>query len=627
MIIAWIDLTSGRTDYSETDQQMRERFLGGRGLGAKILFDHVGPKTGPFDPENYLIFTTGPFNGTIWPSASRYHVTFKSPATNAYGYANAGGHFGPELARAGFEALVVTGHSSGPVYLQVEQEKVVICPADHLWGKGTYQVQDILLGSDGANGKNGRVLCIGPAGERRVRIAAIINDYGRAAARGGPGAVMGSKNLKAIHVRSSVRRSSDRDFIAVAKEASKQLLSDPREKNLREIGTIFLNRIKNLVGDFPAKNHQRGQVPFIDAIDSDAFSRYKVRSYGCAVCPVHCSRISAIDEGPYASRVEGPEYETSNAFGPMVWNDDPQIIIRANFLCNHYGLDTISTGVVIAFAMECHENGLLDDPELSLDWGDPVTILGLIDRIGTREGIGDILAEGVWRASDIIGNGADAFGMHVKGLEIPRQEPRISKGFGLGHATSNRGADHLYGLPSMDLAGNWQAARHFFPEDILEKLMDSSDETYKADILVLGENYCAVTDSLGICKFTTTETYVLMPDDLSRGLQALGVDLNSEALLEIGERIVNLERLFNIREGLKRSDDQLPLRFTEESLSLLSSITDEVTGETKLGEEIAVAKIMDFAGMLDRYYSLRGWDAEGKPTKATVDRLGLMQES
>jgi aldehyde:ferredoxin oxidoreductase len=624
--IAWIDLTKNTIRYTELDPNLTEHFLGGRGLGAKLLFDAVGPDVKPFDPENCIIFTTAPFSGRPWPTSSRIHATFKSPATGAYGYANAGGHVGAELARAGFNAMVITGQSQSPVYLEVTQDNITIRPAQDLCGLGTYATQEALLGPDGENGKSGRVICIGPAGENRVLTAAVINDYGRAAARGGPGAVMGSKNLKAIRVKAEKPMPSGANFAQAAKKASQHLISDPKNQGLMTVGTICLLRGKNISGDLPAKNHQLGQVPFIDQIDPNALANYKTRRMGCASCPIRCSRISEVKNGPYASSVEGPEYETTDALGPMCWNSNPEVIIRANYLCNDYGLDTISIGVTIAFAMECHQRGILSDPDLSLEWGDADSILGLIEKIAHRQGLGDILAQGTRRAAAILGHGAEAYAMQVKGLEMPRQEPRFAKGFGLGHATSNRGADHLYAMPAIDLGGNWDVARKIFPAEIVNDLMDPSIETYKPDMVVYGEHYNAVTDSLGICKFSTTEEYSQMPADLLPGLDALGFSLTEEKLLEIGERIVNLERLYNVREGMGRKDDYLPRRFTSEPLPLLANMTDPNTGKTLLTGYLRSGKISDFNAMLDRYYKIRGWDANGHPLMATLDRLGLSAE-
>jgi aldehyde:ferredoxin oxidoreductase len=315
----------------------------------------------------------------------------------------------------------------------------------------------------------------------------------------------------------------------------------------------------------------------------------------------------------------------------MCWIDDPEAIIYANHLCNIYGLDTISAGVVIAFAMELHEKGLLDDPELSLEWGDVETLHGLLERIAYRKGadgarpIGDLLAEGVRGAAQQLGGEAGRYALHVKGLELPRQEPRVAKGFGLGHATSNRGADHLYALPAIDLGGAWDIAQRIFPAEIVPELMETDNERFKADMVVYGEHFCAATDALGICKFSTTEEYSLLPDDVAPGLSAVWEKpLTGDDLLEFGERIVNLERLYNVRQGLSRADDQLPTRFTEEKVPLFGFERDEQSGKMQQSAEpVGQAQLYDFQAMLDRYYDLRGWTRDGIPTPETLERLGL----
>ncbi|MGA2112851.1 MAG: aldehyde ferredoxin oxidoreductase C-terminal domain-containing protein [Anaerolineales bacterium] len=333
----------------------------------------------------------------------------------------------------------------------------------------------------------------------------------------------------------------------------------------------------------------------------------------------------ATENGPYSVELEGPEYKTTNALGPMRWLSDPEAILYANRLCNQYGMDTISTGVTIAFAMELHEKGLLDDAELPLEWGDPKTVVGLIERIAHSQGVGNILADGTCRAAERIGRGADYYAMQVKGLELRRQEPRVSKGFGLGHATSNRGADHLYGMPSIDLSGAVDTARHIFPAAIVPELMNPSNEKYKPEMVVYGEHFCAITDSLGICKFSTVEEYSLFPEDLAPGITALwGEAITGEELLLIGERIVNLERLYNVREGLGREQDHLPRRFTEEPAPLYNYELDPVSGEMRRSKDpIRIGRIQDFESMLDRYYDLRGWSRDGVPTLQTLKRLGL----
>jgi len=305
--------------------------------------------------------------------------------------------------------------------------------------------------------------------------------------------------------------------------------------------------------------------------------------------------------------------------------DNLQAIMYANRRCNDLGLDTISTGVAIAFAMECHQNSILNDPALSLSWGEEQTVLGLIETIARRRSLGAILAEGVRRAAKTIGGNAPRYAMHVKGMELPCQEPRIAKGFGLGHATSNRGADHLYALPTIDLAGAQDVAQRFFPSEIVTTLMDTDDETYKPDLIVFSEHYCALSDALGVCKFTTAETYALLPDDLAAGLSALwGREVSGEQLLTAGERIVNLERLFNVHLGLTRSDDRLPTRFTTESLDIYDFETDMATGKMKRSvEPIHTGVLRNFEAMLDRYYDLRGWDRNGIPNEKTLQRLNL----
>lgn len=617
--IAFVDLTSSSVAIEETNPTLLEGFLGGRGLGAKLLFDRIGPNTQPLSPDNLLIFATGPFTGTPWPTGARYHVTFRSPLTGIYGYANAGGFWGPTLRHAGCDALVISGQAPSPVYLDVSPEVVSIRAANHLWGHDTEATHDALA----INGR--RVLCIGPAGENGVRFAAIINERSRAAARCGGGAVMGSKRLKAIVVHGGEKPPLPSAFLDLARQATRRVRDHPAVATLGRWGTVWMVEPKNRIGDLPARNHQLGQVPWVERVDAEAINRYVIRNKGCFACPIRCGRISRIESGPYAGEVEGPEYETLDALGPMCWIDNPQVIIHANGLCNRLGLDTISTGVTIAFAMECHQHGLLDDAEFSLEWGDANTVLGLIKHIAHRQGLGDLLAEGVRRAAEEIGRGAEGFAMHVKGMELPRQEPRVAKGFGLGHAVSNRGADHLYALPTIDRIGDQDVARRLFPPEIVPKLMEIDNETYKPDLVVFSEHYCALSDALGVCKFSTAETYALFPEDLAEGLSALwGRSIAADELLTIGERIVNLERLYNVRLGLSRDDDQLPHRFLEEPLDVWGFAHDpETAAAMRSKTPLAAGALIHLQPMLDRYYALRGWDANGIPTDETLKRLGL----
>lgn len=603
--LARVNLSQRRVAIEEVSDELVKGFLGGRGYGARFLYDLVPPESKPESAQNVIIISTGLFSPP-WPAACRYHVTFRSPLTGIYGYANAGGRFGPYLAACGFSALVIKGRADSPVYLLVGEGRVEIEPAKEIWGRTTGKTEAYLHNRY----PNASVASIGPAGEHGVLFSSLINDGGRAAARCGGGAVFGSKNLKAIAVLPTRRATPQKKFLAEARRATKKVLSSPNVSSFRKWGTPLLVAIKNEIGDLPAKNHQSAQVSFVEQVDAHAFDHYRIKSKSCLGCPIGCGRISVVDTGVYRCRTGGPEYETIDAFGPMCDCANPKVIIHANMLCNELGLDTISTGVTIAFAMECYEKGLLKDTELDLSWGDGETIVKLIKLIAKREGLGALLAEGVKKAAESLGGEAKRYAMEVKGMEIPRQEPRVAKAFGLGHATSNRGADHLYALPTIDLAGLEEVGTALLPH-AMPALMDLADEEFKPDLVKLSEEYCAISDSVGICKFTTVENYALLPVDVAAGVSALGHQIDADELLRIGERIINLERMYNVRLGLSSVDDRLPARFTEEPLSV------------KHGTNVTYHKIEDLKKMLAKYYELRGWDENGIPTAEKLRELGL----
>ncbi len=611
-LTAYIDLTEKNIKIVESPKEALKKYLGSRGYAAKILYDNVGPEIEPLSPENCLIFSTGPFTGTPWPTAARFTVTAKSPLTGIYGYANSSGFFGPELKKAGFDALVFKGKAQKPTILIIEDNNLSLIDGEKYWGKTTEETERELKNIfEGC-----RVASIGPAGERLVKISSVINDYGRAAARCGMGAVMGSKNLKAIAVRASKNVPYSAEFKKVALEMMKKVGTHPASKSLRKWGTAQLIDPKNISGDLPTRNHQLVQFSKAEMVNAKSLSKYLEKNMGCFSCPIACSRFTRVEKGPYKCRTEGPEYETLAALGPLVGNANIEAIIYGNLLCNRLGIDTISTGVVIAFAMECHEKGLLSDDELNLEWGKEETIIELIKNIAYRKGLGDLLAEGVRRAAERIGGGAEKYAMHVKGLELPRQEPRICKGMALGHSTSNRGADHLYALPTIDLTGNVEVANRFFPE-CMPKILERTDETYKPDMVVFTEAYCAISDALGVCKFSTTENFTLYPEDIARGLKELldyDYDYDEESLIKTGERIVNIERMYNYRLGLNRKDDQLPARFLKEAA---------IVYDLETGEPLKKGLTVNLKYMLDRYYSLRNWNEDGVPTAEKLKELGL----
>ncbi len=624
-LTAYVDLTTGVVDIKPTDPRTVHDFIGSRGYAAKLLYDLVPPEVEPLDPANRLIFSVGPLTGTPWPTSSRYTVTARSPLTNGYGYANGAGFFGPELRMAGFDALVVGGRAEKPVYLLAEAGRVAIRTAEDLWGRTTGEAEKTLR----ERHQGSRVASIGPAGENLVRFAAVINDYGRAAARAGMGAVMGSKRLKAVVAKGAGKADVPKEFAAVARRKMETVRVHPGSEGLRQWGTSLLIRGKNIKGDLPSWNHQSVQFPEAYRVDAESVAKYVVKTRGCYACPIRCARISRVGEGETAIEVEGPEYETIDSFGPLVGNADLPTIIRANAACNNLGLDTISAGVVIAFAMECHEHGLIDDPGAGLEWGDQRAILSILDLIAHRRGLGDLLAEGVKRAAERLGRGAEEYAMHVKGMEIPRQEPRVAKAFGLGHATSNRGADHLYAIPTIDIAGLRETAERLFPPEYLPEMMDLTGEKYKAEMVVFTEAFAAIVDSVGVCKFSTSETYALYPEDLAEGLSALGQKYTPGELVRAGERVVNLERMYNVRIGFSRADDRLPDRFTKTPATVYiypDGRRLEAEGKPVVMEPTGVAKdglVIGLDGMLDRYYDLRGWTRDGLPTAEKLKDLGL----
>lgn len=619
---AWIDLTEKTVTVEETDSQLIHDYVGSRGMAAKILYDNVGPNVKPYDPENLLIFSTGPFTGTPWPSAARYTVTSKSPATGAYGYSNSSGFFGPEMKHAGYDLFIFKGKSTEPVYLKVEDDQIEILDAREFWGMETGTVEKELR----EKYTGSRVASIGPAGENLVSFASVINDYGRAAGRTGMGAVMGDKKLKAIVVKSNTKRTIDKGFMNVVRRVTPLVKDHPGARDYTEWGTVILLNYKNKGGDNPTKNHAYGQFPYGDELNAQAIKKYTKRSGGCYACSIKCARFTEVKDGPYKTPLqEGPEYETANALGPNVWNKNPELLIYCNKLCNEMGIDTISVGVLIAFAMEAHEKGLLADDQYNLEWGDPDTIIGLIKDISKRKGkIGQLLADGVKHAGETVGGGAEDFALQCKNVEIPRQEGRVLKGMALGHATSNRGADHLYALATIDLTGNMDVVGKV-PELAAcgPELMDTTKEDYKAVMVRWTEVCNALADALGICKFAFTETYAIMPEDLAEGLRAMGIEISNEDLFKAGQRIINLERMYNVRHGFRRKDDMLPKRFLEEPLDVYVHPEDIEKIPREEAELIHKGLTVNLEPMLDEYYQLGNWDEDGVPREERLRELGL----
>jgi aldehyde:ferredoxin oxidoreductase len=579
-----IDLTSGAIKTYPLDEKIMRLFVGGRGLGARLLWDAVGPGVDPLAPENVLIFSNGPLTATGYQTSNRFTVTTKSPLTGTVLDANSGGYWGMQFKKAGYDALIVRGKAAQPVWIEIKNEQVTIQDAADLWGMRVRATTEKL----GQNNNRRNVLCIGPAGENLSRMAAIMNDGQRSAARGGPGAVMGSKNLKAIVVEGKLRPEilDEERFKFFLYETRKLLRASPlTSQALPEFGTAVMMNIVNAVGALPTRNAQQTQFEGAEAISGEELTeKYLVKNDNCWACPIGCTRITKTDsvEG------EGPEFETTWAFGAACGNDDLAAIIEANALCNDLGFDTISAGSTIACAMEMAEKGYID---ADLRFGRADLFPKLLEDMAYRRDLGAELAEGSARFAARFGH--PELSMSVKGLEMPAYDPRGMQGQGLLYATSNRGACHMRGnMLGLEVLG-------------LPKLIDRFQTQGKSSYVTLHQNASAAIDSLVICKFTNMG---VAEEYFARTLSAVtGVQYATGDLIKVGERVWNLERLYNNREGFTRADDTLPPRMLSEA------VAD--------GPSRGWVSRLDL--MLDEYYRARGWDAEGRPHKAKLANLGL----
>jgi len=611
----YVDLTKGQVEPRKLDTTLAEQYLGGNGFGTRLLWENVGPDVDSLDPESLLIFATGPLCGTLMPTSSRMEVIAKSPLTGIYGDSNAGGFFGPELKFAGWDAIIVTGKASCPVYLAITDEQAQLRDASDLWGLTTSQTEAAIRRELGD--PRVKTATIGPAGENLVRFAAIQVTSQRSAARCGLGAVMGSKRLKAVAVRGHgpVRVADPARFHKLAVDFHRRIRANPVFPAVSAHGTPGITALVDALGRFPTKNFQMGSFPEVHKIDADALeARAFVRHLACFGCPVACDKLYHLPDGPYAGIcLRSVEYETLNALGSGVWNANLDSILAANRLCDELGMDTTSAGRAISFAMELWEKGILnldDTGGLELCWGDSQLILQLLRMIARRQGFGDLLAEGVRRAAQAIGRDAEEYAMHVKGLEIPAQDGRAQKSFGLAHVTSTRGADHLKAFPVIDETGYPEEGRRRYGEEYLPEIVDPLATKYKPMLVKDGEDFGAVVDSVGLCKsggtFVLAELY--WPEVAAAIEAATGMEMPVERLKRIGERIYNLQRCYDAWHGIGRADDALPRRFLEEP-----SPSGRARGH-----------VVDLEPMLEGYYALRGWDpATGWPTAEKLRELGL----
>ncbi len=587
-----VNLTDGTLKTEPLNMENANDYVGARGLGTKYYCDEVDPKIDPFSPENKLIFMTGPLTGTAATSAGRYEVVTKAPLTGTIGAANSGGQFGPEIKYAGFDGIIFEGKSPKPVYLHLDDGIAELLSAEDLWGMTAYETTDALVEKH----PDSRVACITEAGERGCLFSAIMNDKHRAAGRGGLGAVMGSKNLKALCVRGSgsVGVARPEGFLEAITDARAKCQAHPvAGSGLAALGTQVLVNIINTVGALPLNNARDGSVfDRADETSGEKLSeKYLARNKGCFGCSIACGRVTQIPDGPYESSGEGPEYEAGWSFGAACGVDDLEAICRANFYCNEYGIDPITMGATIACAMELYEAGYLPEEDIGfpLYFGDADAMVKLTLMTGKGEGYGQVMQLGSYRMAEKYGH--PELSMSVKKQEMPAYDGRAIQGMALEYATSNRGGCHVRGyLVSPEVMG-------------IPVKTDPLVTEGKAGLLKTFQDLTSLVDSCGMCLFVT---FALgLPEIAAQYREAVGSDETDEEILLKGERIWNLEKQFNIAAGVEK--DTLPPRLLREELP---------SGPAK-GQ---VAHLYD---MLGEYYELRGWDADGIPSEEKIAELDL----
>lgn len=602
-----IDLTARTFSEEPLPEQVARDFIGGAGFTVKYLFDEVPADCDPLGPDNKLIYACGPFTGTRVPCASRMAVNAKSPATGAMGVAMTGGHFPVELKRAGYDVLIIEGRAEKPTYVWIKDGNVRFRDAADLWGLTTSDCQQVI--KDELNDQNVRVSCIGPAGEKLANLACIVNER-RVAGRRGLGAVMGSKNLKAIALRGDQQMTiADDESFKVARKRMLDAMKDSPVlySEFAKVGTSGNVDNCTALGIFPAKNWTAtGEHDYPETIGSQAVATRGVGRTACAGCPVACSQMRLAQAGPYAGvMTEGPEYETLYSFGGVTGVDDPDAIIAADRMSDEFGLDTMSAGVTIAFAMELFERGILtvaDTGGMDLSFGNHESMIKLLHMMGEREGLGDLLADGVRVAARKIGQGSEKYALHVKGLELPAYDVRGAKGHGLGYATSYTGADHNKGYAIQEIFGLPfpYAVDRFAVEGKGKLTMWNQDaRTAVGDCPTM----CIFMLDTSVAPFLFENTA-----DLMKGVT--GLDLTPDDVQRVGERVNNLAKVFNTMAGLTRADDDLPERLKTEPIP---------AGPAK-GQLISQ---LDLDQMLDEYYEARGWRADGVPTRAKLEELRL----
>jgi aldehyde:ferredoxin oxidoreductase len=592
-----VDLTRGKVRRVETPRDLFARFLGARGVGAYMLFHELEPHTDPLGPDNKLVFLTGPLVGTMAPGANKVTVSFRSPLSETYSFSLCGGHLAPELKFAGLDGVVVEGKSDKPVYLWIDNGTATLRDAGHLWGRKTHDTEDAVRAELGD--ASIRVASIGPAGEKLVRYACIQADYHREFGRGGAGAVMGAKHLKAIAVRGtgSVEVADSAALGRIAETVYAELAEHPKARLRRQFGTPEMVEGTNKFGYWATRNFATGYFEGADRLTGPELKeKIFIGDNSCYACPVACGKVSAVTRGPFAGKaIEGPEFETVGLLGANCGVSDPEAIVAATAICDAYGFDTMSAGAAISLAMEAYEQGIISPEDaggVDLRFGNGDALVAITQQIADRAGLGDVLAEGSRRAAERFG--VPDLAMHVKGQELATYEPRGVVGMGLSYAISPKGGHHMI-APTMGLETAGDPQRRLIPDGKAKMVKDTQ--------LVM-----TIVDSLAMC---SSMRFVLGLGSMLELYGAVtGIALAEEEALLVAERVNNLERLFNVREGLTRKEDTLPKRLLKEAMP---------SGPSQ-GNTVPLDQ------MLDEYYDLMGWDSDGVPARERMEELGLQKE-
>lgn len=597
-----VDLSSESFNEKSIDKNLVKTFLGGPGFGINYLMEEKAYNYDPFDDKNPLIFMTGLLTGTSYPCSGFYSVSARSPLTQIYGEGLSGGFFGAELRKT-LNGIIFKNKADNPVYLMIEDNQYELKDASGIWNLTTDKTMQELQSK---LGKQFKVACIGPSGEKQVLLASIINDHYRAVGRTGMGAIMGSKNLKAIAVKSNkkVEYYNKEKFNEISKLLFTSFQKAPMAEILRNFGTNNIDYFERL-SDVPHKNwtlHKWKEVSEISG--AIVLEKLHVRNKPCYMCPFSCAREIEINEGPYKIKAAaGAEYETTAAFGSMCLISNVETIAYLNDICNKMGVDTISTGCTIAFALDCYEHGILtqDDIGFPLEWGNEDAIIQLTNLICNNEGIGKIFSQGSRKASEIIGKGSDQFLAEIKGLEVPMHDARAIFPLGLQYATSNRGACHLRGFANdlySGFAGFNDVLNISKQKSIHERTIDNPE--FAKDVAIT-QNLSEINNALGICRQTISSGSQIVKNLFDQLLDAIyyltEIRFNLNDLLEIGERIFTLKRVFNTQCGITKKDDRIPPRL---KFALEKGITKD--------------KVLTIDKMLEEYYKFRGWDENGIPT-------------